>query len=107
MFWENAILGVMGGSGFKSIIMLWVAWGLWAAVTVGVLVVMEVRLCALRTWIHLADSLPPLQALSAFLHALRLHWVEFQNKFYMGDGRKFAPFKFVKLAPAEVKAADE
>ena len=49
----------------------------WASATIGVLCLMD--------------------PLECFLHALRLHWVEFQNKFFKADGYAFEPFDLRKI----------
>jgi len=70
VFWSKMIseFGVDTGNP----IMTFIGYAVWFAATFGVLMCMDVLEC--------------------FLHALRLHWVEFQNKFYNADGYAFKPF---------------
>ena len=43
-----------------------------------------------------------IDALECALHTLRLHWVEFQNKFYKGEGFLFKSFSFKWLIEDEI-----
>jgi len=70
VFWSKAMLSTMQVNGFAT----YLGFGVFAGTTLGVLLMMDVLEC--------------------FLHALRLHWVEFQNKFFKADGVRFSPYSF-------------
>ena len=71
VFWNFALMMAMSADRGSGVI-IFIGIAVWLMASIFVLLMME--------------------SLSAFLHTLRLHWVEFQNKFYYGDGVKFAPF---------------
>merc|ERR1712019_323587 len=74
VFYSKTLQNGMTGTGnpMTTGVLLYFLFGAWFAATFAVLLMMDVLEC--------------------FLHTLRLHWVEFQSKFYRGDGIKFAPY---------------
>jgi len=44
-----------------------------------------------------------MDSLEAFLHCVRLHWVEFNNKFYKGNGYQFNAYSFKGLIAKQDK----
>jgi len=73
VFWEKCMLKGLSMNWFATYLLF----ALFAGVTMGVLLMMDVLEC--------------------FLHALRLHWVEFQNKFFKADGINFVPYSFKSI----------
>jgi len=75
VFWEDSLRFALNKD---SAVVIFVAYAFFAFATFAVLLAMDLLEC--------------------FLHALRLHWVEFQSKFYKADGYKFTPFAFAAAA---------
>jgi len=71
VFFEKSLFGLAVDGNFVFVI---IGYFLFANITISVLMGMDL--------------------LEAFLHTLRLHWVEFQNKFYYADGTAFVPYSF-------------
>uniref|UniRef100_A0A0N5ABB5 V-type proton ATPase subunit a n=1 Tax=Syphacia muris TaxID=451379 RepID=A0A0N5ABB5_9BILA len=74
VLWSMVLEQSFSLSGVAGYVALYVIFIFFAILTVSILVLME--------------------GLSAFLHAIRLHWVEFQSKFYLGLGYQFMPLYF-------------
>ena len=74
VFWEKCMLDTLN---MDSFIYCFFGFTIFAGATFGVLLMMDVLEC--------------------YLHALRLHWVEFQSKFYKGDGIRFVPYAFKQV----------
>ncbi len=78
VFFANTMHGAFRNAGLgANVAIIFIGYMVWVQFTVGVLLCMDSMEC--------------------FLHTLRLHWVEFQNKFYKGTGYQYAPFGFSRL----------
>lgn len=76
VLWDMTIKNVFGMTGIVGVMATVIAFALWFVLTIAILCIME--------------------GLSAFLHALRLHWVEAGSKHYEAAGYAFQPLSFAR-----------
>ena len=74
VLWNMILAPTLKMTGLSGIIALVVMGSFWFVLTIAILCLME--------------------GMSAFLHALRLHWVEGNGKHYKAEGYAFEPLKF-------------
>lgn len=77
VLWSMTMKLSFGTEGLVGILSTVFLFAMWISLTVAILIVME--------------------GLSAFLHALRLHWVESNGKHYEGAGYQFEPLSFIAI----------
>ncbi|KAK0474809.1 V-type ATPase, V0 complex, 116kDa subunit family [Armillaria novae-zelandiae] len=77
VLWEMTIEGFLNPAGLFGWIGLIIIGAMWFSLTIFILCIME--------------------GLSAFLHALRLHWVEANSKHFEGGGYAFTPLSFASV----------
>ncbi|EKM56054.1 uncharacterized protein PHACADRAFT_257099 [Phanerochaete carnosa HHB-10118-sp] len=78
VLWDMTLASVLGVGGIIGIVGLAAVGVMWFVLTVFILCIME--------------------GLSAFLHALRLHWVEANSKHYQAGGYQFQPLSFADVS---------